>query len=64
MRRWMQGCICSGQTVRCVCGHKPEARLITARPIKPGQAEVARNPRAASAKLRVAEKLPAGGSPT
>lgn len=58
MRRWAQGCVCSRQTDRCVCGHTPEARLVFSKPVCPGEAEVARNPRAASAKLRVAEKLP------
>lgn len=62
MRHWAQGCVCPRQTARCVCGHEPEARLITAKPICPGEAEVARNPRAGSAKLRVAEKLPAGSA--
>lgn len=59
MRRWAQGCICPRQVPRCVCGHEPEARLITPKPICPGDVETARNPRAGSARLRVAEKLPA-----
>jgi len=51
-----RGCICPPHTPVCICGHAPELRLIgkaqTASP-----AECAANPRAKSAKLRVAEKL-------
>ncbi len=57
MRRWAQGCICPRQVDRCVCGHKPEARVLTPKPVCPAQLELARNPRSSSAKLRVAEKL-------
>ena len=58
MRRWAQGCICPRQVDRCVCGHVPEAKVLTPKPICPAQLELARNPRSSSAKLRVAEKLP------
>jgi len=58
MRRWAQGCLCPRQVARCVCGHKPEARILTAKPVCPAELELARNPRSSSAKLRVAEKLP------
>jgi 16S rRNA (cytosine1402-N4)-methyltransferase len=58
MRRWTQGCVCDRQTARCVCGREPQARLLAAKPIRPGQTETARNPRSSSAKLRAAEKLP------
>jgi 16S rRNA (cytosine1402-N4)-methyltransferase len=39
--------------------HTPTLRLITPKPITPSAAEIARNPRSRSAKLRIAERLPA-----
>ena len=50
-------CICPPELPVCVCGRSPEAELVTRRAVRPGQAEVERNPRAASARLRVARKL-------
>jgi 16S rRNA (cytosine1402-N4)-methyltransferase len=44
----------------CVCGHKATVRVITRKPIQPGGAEIADNPRSRSAKLRIAERI--GGS--
>ena len=41
----------------CVCGKRPLVRLVNRKPILPSQAEQEENPRARSAKLRVAEKL-------
>ena len=52
-----KGCICPPEFPVCVCGRKPKLRLLTKRPIVPGDAECAGNPRARSAKLRVAEKV-------
>ena len=52
-----QGCTCPKSLPICVCGNKPKARVITKKPILPGDAELLENPRAHSAKLRVAEKL-------
>ena len=40
----------------------PRVRILTAKPVKPGAAEVARNPRSKSALLRAAEKLEQGGA--
>ena len=51
-----QGCICPPEFPVCVCGRKPKVKLITRKPIISGEEELAENPRARSAKLRVAEK--------
>ena len=52
-----RGCTCPKDFPVCVCGKKPKVKLITRHPIVAGEAELAENPRARSAKLRVAEKL-------
>ena len=52
-----RGCTCPPDFPVCVCGKTPEIRLITKKPILPGPEELAENPRARSAKLRVAEKI-------
>jgi 16S rRNA (cytosine1402-N4)-methyltransferase len=55
-----RGCVCPPELPVCVCGREPEAELITRRAVKPSEAEIERNPRAQSARLRVARKLDAG----
>jgi 16S rRNA (cytosine1402-N4)-methyltransferase len=57
MRAWARGCICPAHIPLCQCGNKPRARVLTAKPIRPHPKEYSVNPRASSAKLRVAEKL-------
>ncbi|MHB8532678.1 MAG: 16S rRNA (cytosine(1402)-N(4))-methyltransferase RsmH [Solirubrobacteraceae bacterium] len=52
-----QGCVCPPELPVCVCGREPEAALLARRSIVPSAAEVAGNPRAASARLRAARKL-------
>jgi len=50
-------CICPPQQPICTCEHQAALKVITRKPIRPEQAEVDANPRARSARLRVAEKL-------
>lgn len=50
-------CICPPDLPICVCDQKPILKIITRKPCVPSAEEVERNPRARSAKLRVAEKL-------
>ena len=57
MAEFAKGCTCPPDFPVCVCGKTPDVKLITRKPIIPTDKEVEENPRARSAKLRVAEKL-------
>ena len=57
MQELATGCTCPPNFPVCVCGKTPKIRLVSRKPIVSGDAELAENPRARSAKLRVAEKL-------
>ena len=58
LAEWARGCTCPPDFPVCVCGKKPVVKLVPRKPILPTEEEIAENPRARSAKLRVAEKLP------
>lgn len=57
MAEWAKGCTCPPDFPVCVCGKKPAVKLITRKPIVSSPRELEENPRARSAKLRIAEKL-------
>jgi 16S rRNA (cytosine1402-N4)-methyltransferase len=57
LRSQEHGCTCPPDFPVCVCGSKPTLRATPRRAIRPSAAEVARNPRAQSARLRVATKV-------
>lgn len=55
----VRGCTCPPRAPACACGNRPTLRLINRKPLVPSDAEVERNPRSRSAKLRAAERLAA-----
>lgn len=57
IRDLAQGCTCPPDFPVCVCGKTPTVKAVSRKPILPSTEEIEHNPRARSAKLRVAEKL-------
>jgi len=57
MKALEKGCICPPGLPRCACNKKPLVRILTKKVVRPTQDEVANNPMARSAKLRVVEKI-------
>ena len=57
LAEFARGCTCPPDFPVCVCGKTPDVKLINKKPILPTEREIEENPRARSAKLRVAEKL-------
>ena len=57
MQAAAKGCTCPPDFPVCVCGKTPQIRILTRKPMVSDQTELEQNPRARSAKLRVAEKL-------
>lgn len=56
-----RGCTCPPAQPVCTCGGKAELRLVNRKPITAGPEELRANPRARSAKLRVAERIATTG---
>jgi 16S rRNA (cytosine1402-N4)-methyltransferase len=56
-QRAAKGCVCPPQVPQCVCGKTPWGTLVTRKVITASPAEVERNPRARSAKMRILERL-------
>ncbi len=56
-RRWAADCICPPAIPQCVCSWRSKVRILTSRPLRPEATEIARNPRARSARLRIVERL-------
>jgi 16S rRNA (cytosine1402-N4)-methyltransferase len=57
LREKARGCICPPELPVCVCGHEPELRILTPKPVRASAAETELNPRASSARLRAATKV-------
>ncbi|MGI9584967.1 MAG: 16S rRNA (cytosine(1402)-N(4))-methyltransferase, partial [Acidimicrobiia bacterium] len=52
-----QACVCPPDLPVCACGAAPDVRIINRKPTKASEAEIADNPRARRAVLRVAERI-------
>jgi 16S rRNA (cytosine1402-N4)-methyltransferase len=61
IRQEATDCICPPGLPVCVCGHKARLRPVTRKPVIPMDDEIRHNPRARSAKLRVAERIQSEG---
>lgn len=57
-----RGCVCPPDFPVCVCGHEPEAEVLTQRAVAATAGELAQNPRAKSGRLRAARKIGSEGS--
>jgi len=57
LRDRARGCTCPPELPVCVCGHEPELRILTPKPVRPSAREIDSNPRAAPGRLRAAVKV-------
>lgn len=55
-REFEKGCICPPSFPVCQCGRASQVEVLTRKPIRPSEAEIRRNPRSRSARMRVCEK--------
>jgi 16S rRNA (cytosine1402-N4)-methyltransferase len=53
---WCKGCICPPDFPQCVCGRKPQGKLVNRKPLEAKEKELERNNRSRSAKLRIIER--------
>ena len=56
-RAYEDGCTCSRDFPKCVCGFEQKLKVLTKKPVIPNASEIEANPRARSAKLRIAERV-------
>jgi len=57
LRDRARGCTCPPEFPICICGHEPELRILTPKPVRPSAREIDHNPRSSSARLRAAVKV-------
>jgi len=57
LRRESQGCLCPPSVPVCVCGHKPNLKIVTKKAVRPSPSEIQANPRSRSAKMRIGERI-------
>jgi 16S rRNA (cytosine1402-N4)-methyltransferase len=57
LQKWEHPCTCPPDFPQCVCGNKPLFRQVQKKPVRPDFREVAKNPRARSAIMRIAERV-------
>lgn len=62
IRRESRDCVCPPRQPVCTCGHKAGLRAVSRGAVRPAPEEVEANPRSRSARLRVAERLPAAAA--
>jgi len=56
-RKWERACLCPPRVLQCRCGWSQKVKLLTKKPVFPSAQEIATNPRARTARLRVVERI-------
>jgi 16S rRNA (cytosine1402-N4)-methyltransferase len=57
IKREISDCLCPPQSFVCECHHHASLKAVTKKPLLPSESEINHNPRARSAKMRIAQKL-------